>query len=118
MNVLALILFLVTVPQDAQPNTERAWHFGHYKVQASNEVIGSNGYRIYKDGEQVFAGDPAGFDIISVSKGKEVQLNEPTVSDITGDGVPDLIIEEYPRNPGCCFTYAIFSLGTKFREIS
>jgi hypothetical protein len=118
MNVLALILVIGLFPQESQPNTERSWHFGHYRVQASNDVIGSNGYRIYKDAEQVFAADPAGFDIISVSKGKQLRPNEPTVTDITGDGIPDLIIEEYPRNPGCCFGYSIFSLGTKFRQIS
>ena len=35
--------------------------------------------------------------------------------DITGDGIPDLIVGSWTGGAHCCFDYRIFSLGPKFR---
>lgn len=45
--------------------------------------------------------------------------NLPMVGkDITGDGIPDLVVEGYSGGAHCCFTYFIFSLGAQFKKIA
>jgi hypothetical protein len=119
MIAFGLIALLALWPQVNETQPEETWHFGQYRLERSYRIQGSSGYRIYKKDELVYSADPAGFGIISVSHGKQINPPEPTVTDITGNVVPELIIEEYPRNPGCCFSYSIFALGaTKFREVA
>jgi hypothetical protein len=92
--------------------------FGDYQLVTWYPMGPGIGYRILKNGEEVFSTTVAGFRVISVSHGKEVDTSQPKATDITGDGVPDLIIEEFPRLPGCCWTYSIFGLGQEFHEIA
>ncbi|MBN1364560.1 MAG: hypothetical protein JW976_07135 [Syntrophaceae bacterium] len=38
-------------------------------------------------------------------------------TDINGDGIPEIIIEQYSGGAHCCYSYDIFSLGKKLRLI-
>lgn len=38
--------------------------------------------------------------------------------DITGDGIPDLVVEGYSGGAHCCNDYLIFSLGEQFQKIA
>jgi hypothetical protein len=112
--LMAVLTFMFGNP--SQPDDR--WHFGSYVLERSAHTGRGSGYRILKNDSEVHAAGPAGFRIISVANGKEIDMVEPTASDITGDGIPDLIIEEFPRTPGCCFNYSILSLGPKFKEVA
>lgn len=38
--------------------------------------------------------------------------------DITGDGLPDLVVSEWLGGANCCLTFHIFEIGPKFRKIA
>jgi hypothetical protein len=117
MKLFILALLLAVSPASGAA-TDGQWTFGDYQVVAWYPNAMTSGYRILQKGDEVFSTTTAGFRIISVAHGKEVDLPQPTVSDITGDGAADLIVEEYPHEAGCCWAYSIFQLGANFREIA
>jgi hypothetical protein len=117
MKVFKLTLLLAVLPAWAA-GADGRWTFGDYQVIAWYPNAVTAGYRILQKGDEVFSTTTAGFRIISVARGKEVELPQPAVSDITGDGAPDLIVEEYPHEAGCCWAYSIFQLGANFRQMA
>ena len=38
--------------------------------------------------------------------------------DITGKGEPNLVINEWSGGAHCCYTFDVFEIGKKFREIT
>lgn len=38
----------------------------------------------------------------------------PAVRDLTGDGVPELVLADWSGGAHCCFTYYVFTLGPRF----
>ena len=38
--------------------------------------------------------------------------------EINGDGIPDLVVEDFSGGAHCCFSYLIFSLGTEFKQLT
>jgi hypothetical protein len=116
MLLQIVIAMALTEPQAAA--ADEGWSVGHYKIEIRSEQSGERGYRILKDNQQVFAQTPGQVRIISVFRGREIDSEEPKTTDITGDGIPDMIVEGFPRFQSCCFSYAIFSLGTRFRQIA
>jgi hypothetical protein len=117
MKLLTSILIFTLWPAASLPQPEETLTFGEYRFEVSYRPSGGRGYRITKDGQELYTASPGQFNLISVSKGKQIYPAEPTVTDITGDKSPDLIVEEFPLGLRCCWSYSIFSLGSKFSLI-
>jgi hypothetical protein len=117
--ILALaLLLLAPSPQTPHRRVDHSWTFGNYRLDAWYEQTGGRSYRILKNGDEVFSETAGEFRIVSVLRGKEIDLPEPKVADITADGIPELIIETFPRIHSCCFAYSVFSLGSRFRRVA
>jgi hypothetical protein len=87
---------------------------GEYEIQLYNSVGVTAGMslEILKKGKRVFG------DRMEGEGGIAVPDTIPPGKDITGNGVPDLIVSEYGGGSHCCATYYVFELGTEFREIA
>ncbi|MCA9803606.1 MAG: hypothetical protein KC777_16655 [Cyanobacteria bacterium HKST-UBA02] len=48
---------------------------------------------------------------------KPGQSKLPAGTDVTGDGIPDLIIGVWTGGAHCCYNYTILSLGPKFKKL-
>src|ERR1041385_47941 len=73
------------------------WAVGSYKVETSYESSGGRRFAIIRNGQTLFSKDVGQFWFVAVERGKPSKAqHEPVLADVTGDGVPDLIVEEYP----------------------
>lgn len=77
------------------------------------------GFEIWKAGRRVASG--TGY---SYSIGYPLQEDQSPDSvklkpgdDLTGEGIPDLLISEWSGGAHCCYTFHLFQLGTEFRKI-
>ena len=50
-------------------------------------------------------------------KGVDIRLVQMG-QDITGNGIPNLLVEEWSGGAHCCFAYHLFEIGKKFRKIA
>jgi len=82
--------------------------FGDYRVRLSGEGIGS--LEVYQHGRLIHS-QPAFF-WGAYSTIKIMGQN------ITGDGIPDMVIEDYSGGAHCCSSYYIFELGEEFRWLT
>ena len=77
--------------------------------------------QIFKAGTLVYATNSQSF-FDPEEKPPEADDNHPKgprpYTNITGNGIPNLVIEEYSGGAHCCSTYHVFELGDEFREIS
>jgi hypothetical protein len=87
---------------------------------AEERVIGPYAVRIWQNAA---AGtDTLGFDrLLTIARAGEApiqveffsQLDPLTGSDITGDGIPEVIVETYSGGAHCCFGTLVYSLGAQ-----
>jgi hypothetical protein len=110
LMLLTLMGFLATADQ--------SWTVGKYKVETAYEKNGERRLSIVKGGAEVYSKTAGQFWFISASKGKGKSSYDPVASDVTGDGVPDLVLETFPRSGTCCWSYTIVSLGTQVKEVA
>ena len=94
-----------------------ALDFGDYQFQYGQEngaqLREDFSYYLYHRGGLV-EGQPSGpiVQVIDVKhQGFGNRVETPEVRDITGDGVPELIVESFSGGAHCCWTYRIYSLG-------
>jgi hypothetical protein len=98
---------------------EDAWSLGPYKVETSYESSGGRRYTITRNGEALFSKFAGQFWFVSVAgRQPSSSLHEPVLKDINGDGVRDLIVEQYPVGGHCCWSYSVFSMGSKFKPVA
>jgi hypothetical protein len=97
--------------------------FGEYTLRMAH-VLDDKGSRgsleIYRGGEKVYslAGHRFSFG--------HVYSDEPTLDDeliaigkdITGNGVPNLVVSEWTGGAHCCFLFHVYELGARFREVA
>src|SRR5215467_10950788 len=88
-------LLIVSRPAGAAPN--EGWSIGQYRVESSYDSGGDRRLTIQKDGKELYNETVGQFWFVSVARGKQTGTSqEPQVADITGDGIPDLVVEEFP----------------------
>jgi hypothetical protein len=78
-----------------------------------------SGLEILKAGKRVYAETGYGYAV-----GYPLEQDQPPDSvklkvgdDITGEGQPELLVSEWTGGAHCCYSFAIFRLGTDFRKI-
>src|SRR5689334_5351187 len=82
------------------------WSIGQYKVESSYDSSGDRRLVISRDGHELYNERAGQFWFLTVSNGKQTGTShDPVVADITGDGVPDLVVEEFPMHLECCWSY-------------
>ena len=82
---------------------------GEYEIRFYRTIDVSMSLEILKNGKRVFG--------LTDSTVAVPDTIGPVGRDITGNGVPDLIVSEYSGGAHCCTTYYVLELGTEFREI-
>jgi hypothetical protein len=93
--------------------------FGEYTVSISMMLSKDLGDKaelsISKEGENVFSlrRDKGSFKILETGYGIDVSMG----NDITGDGMPNLVIQEWTGGVPCCTLFHIFQIGESFRHI-
>jgi hypothetical protein len=82
----------------------------------SDETDMQSCFEIVKDGESVFSLEGYTFNIGKLYE-KVDDSPSPLMTDITGEGLPDLVISEYTGGAHCCLFLHVFELGPEFRLI-
>lgn len=77
------------------------------------------GFEIWKADRRVASGTGYSFAV-----GYALQADQPPDSvklkvgdDLTGEGIPDLLISEWSGGAHCCYSFHLFQLGSEFRKI-
>jgi len=93
--------------------------FGDYDIKIYRDWdIGTFGVvQVFKDGEIVFEEQNYSYRIgLMYDNHPDSSLVAPG-KDITGDGIPNLVISHWTGGMHCCFEFYVFSLGDEFRFI-
>jgi hypothetical protein len=102
-------------PQKGKLKLKTEAKMGRYTYRSySGEILGQGAFEIWRGGKVMLREDGADYSI-SLDK-KDSDLPEPG-KDITGDGLPDLIVEVYSGGAHCCFEYLIVSLGEEVKKV-
>lgn len=92
-----------------------------YSLGIGSVEAGYDSFEILKEGRTVYSQTGGRYLPMSVENNKVVEVGSKEavhVKDITGDGIPDLIISEWEGGAHCCFNIHIFSLGQEFKRIA
>jgi len=77
------------------------------------------GFEIWKAGQRVASGTgysyAIGYALQEDQSPDSVKLKAG--DDLTGEGIPDLLITEWSGGAHCCYTFHLFQLGSEFRKI-
>jgi hypothetical protein len=104
-----------TSPQRNKLRPKTEVKIGPYTYRSySGETLGQGAFEIWR-GDKVILREEDGDYNISLDR-KDSNLPEPG-KDITGDGLPDLVIEVYSGGAHCCFEYLILSLGEEVKKL-
>ncbi|MBI2472075.1 MAG: hypothetical protein HYV59_12675 [Planctomycetes bacterium] len=79
------------------------------------EENGDEYFEILHKGKMVFRSETGRFYGINTKGDENIP---PAGKDITGDGIPDHVVEGYSGGAHCCYSYLIFSLGKQFKKIT
>ncbi|MCL4458008.1 MAG: hypothetical protein M1147_03285 [Nitrospirae bacterium] len=92
-----------------------------YNSGLGNDMeAGYDAFEILHRGQKVYTENEERYTALYIENGKEIYLNKTkgvNLSDITGDGIPDLIISVWSGGAHCCYSTTIFSLGEQFKKI-
>lgn len=75
-----------------------------------NDEESEGSLEILKQGTRVYAEQHASFQIESTGA--------PIGADVTGAGIPNLVVKEYSGGAHCCTSFDVFELGSSFRKVS
>jgi hypothetical protein len=91
--------------------------FGDYtiRIYRNGGQVGMEGLEILKQGSRVYADQNYSF---WFGNDEDDQDIVPVGTDITGLGVPDLVVKEYSGGAHCCTSFEIFELGTQFSKLA
>ncbi|HET7174670.1 MAG TPA: hypothetical protein VFK21_01565 [Gammaproteobacteria bacterium] len=77
------------------------------------------GFEIWKGGKRVASGTgysyAIGYPLQEDQAADSVKLK--IGDDLTGEGLPDLLLSEWSGGAHCCYTFHLFQLGTEFRKV-
>jgi hypothetical protein len=90
--------------------------FQNYTVRVYEKSFDEGYFEVFKDGEPVLRQDEYGRFYIGHL---DEEFNEPIEMgrDITGEGLPDLVISHWAGGAHCCLELYVFELGQVFRRI-
>lgn len=92
--------------------TIRIWNNGgSYQDEGLMEIL-KGGARAYT------ATAPAGSFELDDGSFEPNENTVPIGTDVTGNGVPDLVVRVSPRNANCCTRFIIFELGSNFQKLT
>ena len=118
--VLLLQSMVLTHAQDYKPvskDIQDHWEGNGYSVKIYFDFAKGGAVQIFKDNKQVYLQKGFQFKLgLQSDDMPESKLVKPG-KDITGDGVPDLVVSEWSGGAHCCFVYNVFSLGKEFKFI-
>jgi hypothetical protein len=109
-----------TTDPDADVPNDRLWQhtYGDYIVKtvsgsdAESDII----LQVFKDGQLVFSTNSHLF-FDPEDPGTDNGTPRP-LTNITGNGMPDLVVGEWSGGAHCCMTYYVFELGDVFRQVA
>ena len=99
-------------------------NIGRYTVRLQTEGTGKQIYfmEILGSGKRVYSRHikqgESGWLILNLGDDKYELHLPPPGKDINGDGIPDLVVEEFSGGAHCCSSYLIFSLGKEFKKLT
>lgn len=103
--------------QPAPETSDPALRHGAYTVEIQRDDSGGAQTAVIRRGrERVWEGSGFRFSLgeaPGADEGDRVAL-PPAVRDLTGDGVPELVLADWSGGAHCCFTYYVFALGPRF----
>ena len=110
--VLLLQSMVLTHAQDYKPvskDIQDHWEGNGYSVKIYFDFAKGGAVQIFKDNKQVYLQKGFQFKLgLQSDDMPESKLVKPG-KDITGDGVPDLVVSEWSGGAHCCFVYNVFS---------
>jgi len=110
-----------TTTPDADKPDDRLWQhaYGSYIVKTVSGSVEQDDFilQVFKAGELVFSTNSYLFyDPEAPATDDSGDIPRP-FTNITGNGIPDLIVIDYSGGAHCCMSYYIFELGDEFRLI-
>lgn len=90
---------------------------GEYTVRLYRDAEGNGGFEIRHDGKRVFTAYGFRFYIGTVADHERKSMKTGMGRDITGNGVPDLVLTEWTGGAHCCFIFHLFELGERPRYV-
>jgi len=122
-SLLALSKAQTTTPDLGEVKSEIRFQNYIFRVFYSDETGGS--FVIYHKNKPVVREtgvigiSGTAYRVISPGEDPEPPPDvSPNIIDITGDGIPDLVVETFSGGAHCCYTYYLYSLGKKFKPIA
>ena len=103
----------------SQNRINQDYEIRFYTLNIGSPDSGYDAYEVLHKGKRVCF-DKDGRFSVRTSDNKDYspkQGESITVKDITGDGIPDLIISMWSGGAHCCYSTYIFSLGEQFNKI-
>lgn len=103
--------------------SQKVQTIGNYKLQFTEGSSPAFRTRldVFRQGRLVFTDTYEHVWIFSMDKQAdsfEMKPNEKfRICDLTGDGVKDVVLQTWNGGAYCCYTYSIYSLGTRFKRI-
>ena len=119
---MALNLFMIVGMAHAKEVLTEKAKFRDYLVKVfRDDDTGGGRITVFRKGKVVFRlqGEPPGkFRIGDINGDKARNAAIPAGRDITGRGIPNLVISEWTGGAHCCFSYYVFEMGDTFRQIA
>src|SRR5579884_4043991 len=110
--LLTLLGFLTLSPALNTPPVDNTWTVEGYTIQSSYDRTGDRILTIAKDGKEIYSKAFGQYWFVDVHPGKASTTSPtPVAADVTGDHIPDLVVESFPQHSQCCWSYSIISLG-------
>lgn len=119
-TLLTLIAFLTLSSAVDRPPADQTWTVDGYTIESGYEHTGDRRLTILKEGQEVYSKTVGQYWFVEVHHGKpSTSVHNPVVANVTGSGTPELVIEDFPRNSHCCWSYTVVSMGkTPPKEIA
>jgi tetratricopeptide (TPR) repeat protein len=133
--LIAIVLLPVSRPSQAKKielyhSSDDEWHWidktraGAYTIVFKERTAfgeDQQRFEVWKAGKLLMRKDGYRYGIFSVDSNDADVFHDrrsaPKIVDMTGDGLPDLIIEHWSGGVHCCYTFDIYSLGPTFKHI-
>ena len=97
---------------------ERAWADYTVRIYRDSSHLALGSFEILRSGRILLAAEGGRFFIGSPNQEMEEEQPEAAVlfgRDITGNGVPDLVVSEYSGGSHCCLDFYVFEIGQDLR---
>lgn len=96
------------------------YSFRFYTSEIGNIEAGYGAFEILHKGERVYYEAGRRYSVKTAENDDYAPVSGESlkIKDITGDGIPELIIGVWSGGAHCCFSTIIFSLGEEFKKIA